>query len=171
MMLQTKCEVRQSWATCFFLVHLGCLRPGMLEPWLWWNGLGLHLEGLNLPWLWWNGLGLHLEGLNLDYDLIVFARNGLGLHLEGIHLLSFWPLMLIMCIHLRWAQVLGLESLKNQIGLPFQVEFNLTLLGLSSFTTYMVQTIMMGLSVGLESSWFKQRPNKCIMKCNLHGPT
>ena len=32
MMLQTKCGVRQSWATCFFLVHLGCLRLGMLEP-------------------------------------------------------------------------------------------------------------------------------------------
>ena len=32
MMLQTKCGVRQSWATCFFLVHLGCLRLGMLKP-------------------------------------------------------------------------------------------------------------------------------------------
>ena len=83
MMLQTKCGVRQSWATCFFLVHLGCLRLSMLEPWLWWNGLGLHLEGLNL-----------------DYDLLVFAWNGLGLHLEGMHLVSFWPLMLIMHIHL-----------------------------------------------------------------------
>ena len=31
----TKCGVRQSWATCFFFVHLGCLRLGMLEPWLW----------------------------------------------------------------------------------------------------------------------------------------
>ena len=28
----TKCGVRQSWATCFFLVHLGCLRLDMLEP-------------------------------------------------------------------------------------------------------------------------------------------
>ena len=28
----TKCGVRQSWATCFFLTHLGCLRLGMLEP-------------------------------------------------------------------------------------------------------------------------------------------
>ena len=154
MMLQTKCEVRQSWATCFFLVHLGCLRLGMLEPWLWWNGLGLHLKGLNL-----------------DYDLLVIARIGLGLHLDGMHLLSFWPLILIMCIHLRWAQVLGLDSLKNQIGLPFLVEFNLRLLGLSSFTTYMVQTIMMGLSVRLESSWFKQWTNKCVMKFNWHGPT
>ena len=49
--------------------------------------------------------------------------------------------------------------------------FNLRLLGLSSFTTYKVQTIMMGSSVGLESSWFKQQPNTCIMQCNLHGPT
>ena len=43
----TKCGVRQSWVTCFFLIHLGCLSLGMLESWLWWNGLGLHLEGLN----------------------------------------------------------------------------------------------------------------------------
>ena len=27
----TKCGVRQSWATCFFLIHLGCLRLGMLN--------------------------------------------------------------------------------------------------------------------------------------------
>ena len=87
--------------------------------------------------------------LNLDYDLLVFAQNGLGLHLEGMHLVSFWPLMLIMRIHLRWAEVLGLDSFKNQIGLPFQVEFNLRLLSLSSFITYKVQRIMMGLSVGL----------------------
>ena len=52
MMLQTKCGVRQSWATCFFLVHLGCLRLGVIEPWLWWNGLGLHLKGLNHMIIW-----------------------------------------------------------------------------------------------------------------------
>ena len=153
-MLQTKCGVRQSWAACLFLIHWGCLRLGMFETWLWWND--------------WD---LHLEGLNLDYDFWVFAWNGLGLHLEGMHLVSFWPFMLIMCIHLCWAQVLGLEWFKKQIGLPFQVEFNHRLFGLSSFTTYKVQTIIMGSSVGLESSWFKQRPNKCVMKCNLHGPT
>ena len=107
MMLQTKCGVRQSWAACFFLVHWGCLRLGMLEPWLWWNGLGLHLEGLNL-----------------DYDLLVFAWNGLGLHLEGMHLVSFWPLMLIICIHLWWAQVLGLEWFKKQfwVSIPSRVQ-------------------------------------------------
>ena len=43
----TKCGVRQSWATCLFLVHLGSSRLGVLEPSLWWNGLDLHLEGLN----------------------------------------------------------------------------------------------------------------------------
>ena len=107
MMLQTKCGVRQSWATYFFLVHLGCLRLGMLEPWLWWNGLSLHLEGLNL-----------------DYDISVFAWNGLGLHLEGLHLVSFWPLMLIMRIHLWWAQVLGLEWFKKQfsVSIPSRVQ-------------------------------------------------
>ena len=85
-MLQTKCGVRQSWATYFFLVHLGCLRLGMLEPWLWWNGLSLHLEGL--------------------------------------HLVSFWPLMLIMRIHLWWAQVLGLEWFKKQfsVSIPSRVQ-------------------------------------------------
>ena len=51
-MLQTKCGVRQSWAACFFLVHLGCLRLGVLEPSLWWNGLGLHLKGLNHMIIW-----------------------------------------------------------------------------------------------------------------------
>ena len=49
------------------------------------------------------------------------------------------------------AQVLGLDSFKKQIGLPFQVEFNHRLLGLSSFIAYVIQTIMMGSSVGLES--------------------
>ena len=107
MILQTKCGVRQSWAACFFLVHCGCLRLGILEPWLWWNGLSLHLEGLNL-----------------DYDLWVFAWNGLGLHLEGMRLVSFWPFMLIMCIHLCWAQVLGLEWFKKQfsISIPSRVQ-------------------------------------------------
>ena len=106
-MLQTKCGVRQSWTACFFLVHWGCLRLGMLEPWLWWNGLGLHLEDLNF-----------------DYDLWVFAWNGLGLHLEGMHLVSFWPLMLIMCIHLWWAQILGLEWFKKQfsVSIPSRVQ-------------------------------------------------
>ena len=58
----TKCGVRQSWATCFFLVHLGCLRLGMLEPWLWWNGLCLkwlgHVLGKLEPWLWSFGICL-----------------------------------------------------------------------------------------------------------------
>ena len=83
-MLQTKCGVRQSWTTCFFLVHLGCLRLGGLEPWLQWNGLGL------------------------------------GLHLEGMHLVSFWPLMLIMRIHFWWAQVVGLEWFKKQFSISIQ---------------------------------------------------
>lgn len=106
-MSQTKCGVRQSWVTCFLLVHLGCLRLGVLEPWLWWNGLGLHLEGLNL-----------------DYDLLIFAWNGLGLHLKCMHLVSFWLLMLIMCIHLWWAQVLGLEWFKKQFSvfIPSRVQ-------------------------------------------------
>ena len=136
---------------------------------------------------------MHLEGLNLDYDIFVFAWNGLGLTLRRLEpwLWSFgiclkWLGLTLerhasyeflafdvahVFMHLWWAQVLGLDSFKKQIGLPFQVEFNHRLLGLSSFTTYKVQTIMMGSSVGLESSWFKQRPNKCKMKCNLHGST
>ena len=107
-MLQTKCGVRQSWAIGFFLVHLGCLRLGVLKPWLWWNGLGLHLEGLN-----------H------DYDLLVFAWNGLTLHLEGMYLVNFRPLKLIMRINLWWAQVLGLEWFKKQflVSIPSRVRW------------------------------------------------
>ena len=130
------------------LLLLGLFR--MLEAWCAWT----------LIMMKWLGLAL---GRLEPYDQLVFAWNGLGLHLEGMHLVSFWPFMLIMCIHLCWAQVLGLEWFKKQIGLPFQVEFNNRLLGLSSFTTYKVQTVMMGSSVWLESSWFKQRPNTCIM--------
>ena len=45
-------RLRQNWVTCFFLIHLGCLRLGGLVPWLWWNGLGLHLEGMHLVNFW-----------------------------------------------------------------------------------------------------------------------
>ena len=40
-------------------------------------------------------------------------------------------------------------KLRNNFGLPYQVEFNHRLLGLSSFIAYMVKTIMIGSSVGL----------------------
>ena len=46
----------------------------------------------------------------------------------------------------------GLRLIQETNWASFQVEFNLRLLGLSSFTTYNVQTIMMGSSVGIESS-------------------
>ena len=137
------------------LGHLLLLGPfRMFETWYAWTlimmkWLGLALERLE-PWLW--SFGIYLKWLRLT-------------------LVSFWPLILFMRIHLCWAQVLGLDSFKKQIRLPFQAEFNHRLLGLSSFTTFKVQTIMMGSSVGLESTWFKQRPNKCVMKCNLHWPT
>ena len=91
MMLQTKCGVRQSWATYFFLVHLGCLRLGMLEPWL---------------WSFW-----YLLEMAWPYT-------------SCMHLVSFWPLMLIMRIHLWWAQVLGLEWFKKQfsVSIPSRVQ-------------------------------------------------
>ena len=88
-----------------------------------------------------------------------------------MHLVSFWSLKLIMHIHLWWAQVLGLEWFKKKFWFSYQVEFNHRPLGLSSFITYKVQTIMMGTGVGLELSWFKQRPYTCVMQCNLYGPT
>ena len=153
MMLQTKCGVRQSWATCFFMVHLGCLRLGVLEPWLWWNGLGLHLKGLNHMIIW------YLIEMAWPYTWKACI---------------LWVFSLWCCSCLYTFDELkcwALTSFKKQIGLPFQVEFNLRLLGLSSFITCNIQTIMMGSSVGLESSWFKQRPNKRVMKCKLHGPT
>ena len=43
----------------------------------------------------------------------------------------------------------GLRLIQETNWLPFQVEFNLRPLGLSSFIAYKVQTIMMGSSVGL----------------------
>ena len=51
-------------------------------------------------------LGLALGRLE-PYDHLVFAWNGLTLHLESMYLVNFCPLMLIMRIHLWWAQVLG----------------------------------------------------------------
>ena len=149
MMLQTKCGVRQSWATCFFLVHLGCLRLGVLEPWLRWNGLGLHLEGLNHMIIW------YLLEMVWPYTW------------KACILWTFGP----WC----WSCEYTFDGLKwwakndsrDNFWFPYKVEYNHRPLGLSSFIAYKVQTIMMGSSVGLESSWFKQRPNKCIMKCNL----
>ena len=124
-MLQTKCGVRQSWATYFFLVHLGCLRLGMLEPWLWWNGLSLHLEGL--------------------------------------HLVSFWPLMLIMRIHLWWAQVLGLEWFKKQfsVSIPsrvqsqaFGLEFIHSIQGSNNYDgLIMVQTTAKHMHNAMQFTW------------------
>ena len=103
------------------LGHLLLSPFSMLETGYAWTLIMMKWLGFALgrlePWLWWNGLGLHLEGLNLDYDLLVFAWNGLTLHLEGIHLVSFWSLMLIMHIHHWWAQVLGLDSFKKQISI------------------------------------------------------
>ena len=105
-MLQTKFGVRQSWATCFFLVHLGCLTFGMLEPWLWWNGLGLHLEGLNL-----------------DYDLLIFSWNGLRLRLKGMHLVSSWPLM-DLSVGLRMIQETILVFIPSRVqSQAFGLEF------------------------------------------------
>ena len=81
------------------LLLLGLFR--MLEAWCAWT----------LIMMKWLGLAL---GRLEPYDQLVFAWNGLGLHLEGMHLVSFWPLMLLMRIHLWWAQVLGLEWFKKQ---------------------------------------------------------
>ena len=45
--------------------------------------------------------------------------------------------------------MLGLDSCKKQFYASYKVEFNHRPLGLSSFIAYKVQTIMMGISVGL----------------------
>ena len=109
-MLQTKCGVRQSWATCFFLVHLGCLRLGVLEPRLWWNGLRWHLKGFNHMIIWYL--------LEMAWTLIVIFWKAWSLHLEGMHLVSFWPLMLIMRIHQSRVQLqaFGFEFIHNIQG-------------------------------------------------------
>ena len=143
------------------LGHLLFLDPfRMLGTWHAWTlimikWLGLALRRLK-PWLWLFGICLKWLGLTL------------GRH-AACEFLAFDVAHVFM--HLWWAQVLGLDSFKKQFWASFQVEFNHRLLGLSSLTTYKVQTIIIGSSVGLESSWFKQRPNKRVMKCNLHGPT
>ena len=110
----------------------------------------------------------HLVCLNLDYDLLEGLNLTLGRH-ASCELLAFdvdhaYTLLMGSSVGLRMIQ-------ETIFGLPYQVEFNHRLLRLSSIIAYKVQTIMMGLSVGLKSSWFKQRPNKCVMQCNLHGPT
>ena len=68
-------------------------------------------------------LGLALGRLE-PYDHLVFAWNGLTLHLEGMYLVNFWPLMLIVRMHLWWAQVLGLEWFKKQfsVSIPSRVQ-------------------------------------------------
>ena len=52
--------------------------------------------------------------------------------------------------HVYTPLMLGSDSFEKQYGLPYQVEFNHRLLGLCLFIAYMVQTIMIGPSVGLE---------------------
>ena len=86
--------------------------------WKAWTLIMIFWHLLEMAW------GLHMEGLNLAYGLLVFAWNGLALHLEGMHLVSFWPLMLLMRIHLWWAQVLGLEWFKKQVwaSIPSRVQ-------------------------------------------------
>ena len=56
-----------------------------------------------------------------------------------------WSFIYTFNGHKCWA----LTHSRNKFGLPCQVQFNYRLLGLSSFITYKVQTIMMGSSVGL----------------------
>ena len=90
------------------LGHLLLLGPfRMLEAWCAWTLI-------KMKWL-----GLALGRLE-PYDHLVFAWNGLTLHLESMYLVNFWPLMLIMRIHLWWAQVVGLEWFKRQFLISIQ---------------------------------------------------
>ena len=94
------------------LSHLLILGPfRKLEAWCAWTFI-------MMKWL-----GLALGRLE-PYDQLVFAWNGLTLHLEGMYHVNFWPLMLIMCIHLWWAQVLVLEWFKKQfsVSIPSKVQ-------------------------------------------------
>ena len=96
MMLQTKCGVRQSWTTCFFLVHLRCLGLGGLKPWLWWNDLGLHLEGMHLVSFWhlmlimrkhlWRAQVVGLEWFKKQFSVSIQSRvRSQAFGLEFIH--------------------------------------------------------------------------------------
>ena len=147
-MLQTKCGVRQSWATCFFLVHWGCLRLDGLEPWLWSFGICLKWLGFALrklePWLWSFDISLKW----LEPWLWSFGR--LEPYTWKACILWAFGLWCWSCIYtfdgLKWW---ASTNSRNKFGLPYQVEFNHRPLGLSSFITYKVQTIIMGSSFGL----------------------
>ena len=94
------------------LGHLLLLGPfGMLKAWWAWT----------LIMMKWLGLAL---GRLEPYDHLVFAWNGLTLSLEGMYFVNFWPLMLIMRIHLWWAQVVGLEWFKKWfwVFIPIRVQ-------------------------------------------------
>ena len=76
MMLQTKCRVRQSWATCFFLVHLGyawglmCLNLNYDEM-AWactWKAWTIWSFGICLKWLDLT-LGRHVSCELLAFDV------------------------------------------------------------------------------------------------------
>ena len=134
------------------------------KAWTIWS-IGICLKWLELalerlePWLWSFAICLKwLEftlGRHASCEFLVF---------DVAHV--FMGLWCYSCLH---APLMGSGVGLRLIQESNWASFTLRLLGLSSFTTYKVQTIIMGSSVGLESSWFKQRPNTCIMQCNLHG--
>ena len=157
------------------LLLLGPLR--MLKIWYAWTLIMMKWLGLTLgrlePWLWSFGICLKWLGActwKAWTLLMVFW------YLLEMAWAYTWKACILWVFGLWCCSCLHAPLMGSSVGLRLIQEtnwasFTLRLLGLSSFTTYKVQTIMMGSSVGLESSWFKQRPNKCVMQCNLHGPT
>ena len=133
-----------------YLLLLGPFK--MLETWYAWTLIMIKWLGLTLgrlePWSWSFGICLNL-----------------GLHLEGMHLVSFWPLTLIMHIHLWWAQVLGLKWFKKQFwasipsrvqSLAFGLEFIHSIQGskLKHWTwVIMVQTTSIHMSNAMHFTW------------------
>ena len=116
------------------LGHLLLLDPfRMLETWHAWTLIMIKWLGLALwrlePWLWSFGICLKWLGaytwkartfIMIFWYLLEMAWP----YTSCMHLVSFWPLKLIIRIHLWWAQVLGLEWFKKQfsVSIPSRVQ-------------------------------------------------
>ena len=108
------------------LLLLGPLR--MLKTWWAWTLIMIFWYLLEMAWVCtWKAWALIMNFrylLEMAWTLIMIFWKAWTLHLEGMYLVNFWPLMLIMRIHLWWAQVLGLEWFKKQflVSIPSRIQ-------------------------------------------------
>ena len=108
------------------LLLLGPLK--MLKTWWAWTLIMIFWYLLEMAWVCtWKAWALIMNFrylLEMAWTLIMIFWKAWTLHLEGMYLVNFWPLMLIMRIHLWWAQVLGLEWFKKQflVSIPSRIQ-------------------------------------------------